>query len=69
MVTICIRWMSDANGRHFFRTVTDGTDITQTAEEMIEDPAIVNNLKFVDDTIRDFYGWEKYKSMEDKKHD
>ena len=65
MVTICIRCMSE-NGTHFFRTVTDGSDITKTPEDMFESPEIENNLKLVDDTIRDFYGWEKYKSKEDK---
>ena len=65
MVTICIRCMSE-NGNHFFRTVTDGSDITKTPEEMFQSPEIENNLKLVDDTIRDFYGWEKYKSKEDK---
>ena len=65
MVTICIRCMSE-NGNHFFRAVTDGSDITKTPEDMFEAPEIENNLKLVDDTIRDFYGWEKYKSKEDK---
>ena len=65
MVTICIRCMSE-NGTHFFRTVTDGSDITKTPEDMFESPEIENNLKLVDDTIRDFYGWEKYKAKEDK---
>ena len=69
MVTICIRCMSDANGRHFFRTVTDGTDITKTPEEMFEESEIENNLKLVDDTIREFYGWEKYKKSEDIKNE
>lgn len=66
MVTICIRCMSE-NGNHFFRTVTDGSDITKTPEEMFPEPEIENNLKSVDDTIRDFYGWEKHKTKEDKK--
>ena len=65
MVTICIRCMSE-NGTHFFRTVTDGSDITKTPEDMFESPETENNLKLVDDTIRDFYGWEKYKAKEDK---
>ena len=69
MVTICIRCMSDANGRHFFRTVTDGTDITKTPEEMFEESEIENNLKLVDDTIREFYGWEKYKKPEEVKNE
>lgn len=29
-------------------------------------PEIENNLKVVDDTIRDFYGWEKYESKEEE---
>ena len=64
MVTICIRCMSE-NGRHFFRTVTDGSDITKTPEEMFSGPEIENNLKLVDDTIREFYGWEKYRKTEE----
>ena len=54
MVTICIRCMSD-QGKHFFRTQTDGFDITKTPEDMFEDIEIDNNLKFVDDAIRKFY--------------
>ena len=65
MVTICIRCMSE-NGNHFFRTVTDGSDITKTPEEMFDSPEIENNLKLVDDTIREFYGW---KIKEEKQHD
>lgn len=60
MVTICIRCMSD-NGKHFFRTQTDGFDITKTPEDMFQDVEIDNNLKFVDDTIREFYGWNNNK--------
>lgn len=58
MVTICIRCMSD-NGKHFFRTQTDGFDITKTPEGMFDENEIDNNLKFVDDTIRQFYGWKE----------
>ena len=59
MVTVCIRCMSD-NGKHFFRTQTDGFDITKTPEELFADDEveIENNLKYVDEKIRDFYGWE-----------
>jgi hypothetical protein len=58
MVTVCIRCMSD-NGKHFFRTQTDGFDITKTPEELFADDEveIENNLKYVDEKIRDFYGW------------
>lgn len=57
MVTICLRCMSD-EGKHFFRTATDGYDITKTPEEMFDETEIDNNLKFVDDTICEFYGME-----------
>lgn len=57
MVTVCIRCMSD-EGKHFFRTATDGFDITKTPEDMFSDVEIDNNLKLVDSTIRDFYQWE-----------
>lgn len=60
MVTVCIRCMSD-NGKHFFRTQTDGFDISKTPEDMFSDVEIDNNLKLVDDTIRAFYGWEESK--------
>ena len=55
MVTICLRCMSD-EGKHFFRTATDGFDITKTPEEMFGETEIDNNLKAVDDSIREFYG-------------
>lgn len=58
MVTICIRCMSD-NGKHFFRTQTDGFDITKCPEDLFDEAEIDNNLKIVDDTIRSFYGWNK----------
>ena len=54
MVTICIRCMSD-NGKHFFRTQTDGFDISKTPEDMFE-LEIPNDLKMVDLRIREYYG-------------
>lgn len=58
MVTICIRCMSD-NGKHFFRTQTDGFDITKTPEDMFAEVEIENDLKAVDTAIREFYGWNE----------
>lgn len=55
IVTICLRAMT-IKGEHIFRTVTDGTDITKTPFEMFEKEEIPNDLKVVDDTIRDYYG-------------
>jgi len=66
MVTICLRCMSD-EGKHFFRTATDGYDITKSPEEMFADAEIDNNLKLVDDTIREFYGIETKKTKKEEK--
>lgn len=65
MVTICLRCMSD-EGKHFIRTQTDGFDITKTPEDMFDEVEIDNNLKLVDDTIRNFYGWNKKKKEGEK---
>ncbi len=54
MVTIALRCMS-AGGRHFFRTVTDGSDITKAPEEMFTTEEIENDLKAVDSAIREYY--------------
>ena len=54
IVTICLRCMSD-DGRHFFRTKTDGLDITKSPEEMFPSDEIENDLKAVDTCIREFY--------------
>ena len=54
MVTVCLRCVSDS-GRHYFRTVTDGTDITKSPEEMFEHEEIDNDLKAVDTAIRKYY--------------
>ena len=54
MVPIVLRCMSD-NGRHFFRTHTDGLDITKSPEEMFDNDEIDNDLKAVDMAIREYY--------------
>lgn len=54
MVTICLRCMS-SDGKHFFRTVTDGNDVTKAPEEMFEEEEIPNDLKAVDVAIRQYY--------------
>lgn len=55
MVTVCLRCMSE-DGKHFFRTKTDGFDITKSPEDMFEGDEIENDLKAVDKTIREY--WE-----------
>ena len=56
MVTIVLRCMSD-HGKHFFRTQTDGFDITKTPEDLFgeAEAEIENNLKYVDEKICEFY--------------
>lgn len=56
MCTICLRCMSK-EGKHYFKTVTDGFDITKAPEEMFDADVIDNDLKTVDTIIRDYYGW------------
>lgn len=64
MCTIVLRCMSE-EGKHFFRTTTDGWDITKTPEEMFDSDIIDNDLKFVDNTIREYYGWNTAKESEE----
>lgn len=63
MVTICLRCMSK-DGQHFFRTKTDGNDITKAPEDMFLNAEIENDLKAVDTTIRNYYNIGK-----DQKHE
>lgn len=53
MVTIALRCVVEGT-RHFFRTQSDGTDISKSPEDMFP-LEIENDLKLVDDTIRKFY--------------
>lgn len=55
IVTIALRCMSK-DGRHFFKTTTDGFDITKAPEDMFAADELENDLKAVDTTIRTFYG-------------
>lgn len=57
MVTIALRCMSES-GKHFFRTNTDGSDISKSPEGMF-DLEIENDLKAVDTAIRRYYGFEE----------
>lgn len=54
MVTICLRCVSDKE-KHFFKTVTDGRDITKAPEELFDKEEIENDLKAVDTAIRKYY--------------
>ena len=59
---VCIEGMSaivlrcvTMGKEHFFRTQTDGSDITKSPEEMFDDERVDNDLKAVDVRIREFY--------------
>lgn len=54
MCTIALRCFSE-NGKHFFKTKTDGIDITKTPLEMFDTDVIDNDLKMVDTKIREYY--------------
>lgn len=48
--------------RHWFDTQSDGYTTVKTPMEMFSDQEIDNDLKMVDTTIRDYYGFEPLKS-------
>lgn len=54
MVPIALRCITDGS-RHYFRTQSDGKDISKSPEGMFP-TEIDNDLKLVDTTIRDYYG-------------
>lgn len=55
--------MAETDGkRHWFTTQSDGMTTCKSPMEMFPDVEIDNDLKMVDDTIREYYGLEKPKS-------
>lgn len=54
MFTIVLRCMS-GEGKHYFKTKTNGADVTKTPIDMFEMDEIKNDLKAVDTVIRNFY--------------
>lgn len=54
MSTVVLRCVT-VGTEHFFRTQTDGSDITKSPEGMFDGEKIENDLKAVDDKIREFY--------------
>lgn len=54
MFSICLRCVY-SNGRHVFRTRTNGKDTAKTPLGMFEEEEIDNDLKVVDEKIKDFY--------------
>ena len=54
MVTVCLRAMKEGTNKYFFRTQSDGNDISKSPEGLFE-LMIDNDLKMVDSTIRNFW--------------
>lgn len=55
MVTICLR-SAVVGGKHVFLTNSNGTDICKSPEGMFTEEAIPNDLKAVDNRIREYWG-------------
>lgn len=58
MVTICLRAMKEGTNKYFFRTQSDGNDISKSPEDMFE-LEIENDLAAVDKRIREYWGLSK----------
>lgn len=54
LFTIVLRAVKK-DGKYLFRTQSDGFDVAKSPIDMFEDVEIDNDLKLVDDTIRDYY--------------
>lgn len=55
MFTICLRCIV-SNGKHVFRTQSDGLDVAKTPIGMFDDLEIPNDLAMVDKAICEYYG-------------
>lgn len=54
LVTICLRAMKEGTNKYFFRTQSDGSDISKSPENMFE-LKIDNDLKAITDNIRAYW--------------
>ena len=58
MFTVCLRSMFE-NGNYIFRLKTNGQDCVKTPIGMFTDEEMENDLKKVDEIIRDYYDLDK----------
>ena len=65
MFTICIRAMYDS-GNYIFRLKTNGQDCVKTPIGLFEEEQIENDLKLVDEKIREYYELDKEEKSEAK---
>lgn len=56
LVTVCLRAMKEGTENYFFRTQSDGSDISKSPEGMFDDLKIPNDLGLVDKAIREYWG-------------
>ena len=70
MFTIVMRCVNNMT-EHKFITQSDGGAISKSPEDMFDSIEIPNDLLYVDNTIREYYGIEnpKNKESEEKKDD
>jgi len=65
LFTICLRCVCE-NNKHMFYTQSSGFDVAKSPMGMFESQEIDNDLKLVDQTIRDYYGMDAKNSKEKK---
>lgn len=65
MFTICIRTMYD-NGKYIFRLKTNGQDCVKTPIGLFDDEEMENDLKLVDEKIREYYELDKKENKGEK---
>lgn len=66
LFTICLMSVANENG-YYFVTQSDGKNPCKSPMGMFEELKIDNDLKFVDDTIREYYGLKKQANSNTKK--
>lgn len=65
MFTVCIRSMFE-NGNYIFKLKTNGQDCVKTPLGMFETDEMENDLKKVDEVIRDYYNLDSKEESEEK---
>ena len=68
MFTIVLRSVYH-DGGYFFRTHTDGFDVAKSPIGMFKEDEIDNDMKLVDNTVRDYYGFVDKAEVEVNKED
>lgn len=63
MFTIVLRCVTE-DGKHIFKTKTNGADVTKSPIDMFADEEMDNDLKVVDTVIREYYGLKEEKQEE-----